>query len=53
MDSYILTGTGKRVTPTPRPLLLDDILVVGRNGVTTRHFAEARGHKKLLEWVRE
>lgn len=50
--SYILTGNGKRVTPTSRPLLLDDILIVERNGARLVHIAEKRGPLGLLEWVR-
>lgn len=61
MNSYILTAGGRKVTPTPRPLFPDDVLVVapsyGRTpeirGFMPGSYIALLDHVSgFLEWVR-
>jgi len=43
MNSYILTADGRKVTPTPRPLMPDDVLFVsGPLALGGWHYANGR-----------
>lgn len=49
MKSYILTADGRRVTPTARPLMREDVLFFWKGGEFVRYVAVGTDR---LQWER-